>query len=77
MFSVLNRFFGTAADTGHTMGTFISPMGFAVYKPDVTERTNFFTQAAGYTGIRDMKFSCMYKKRIKQTVYDSAVHFIH
>ena len=32
VFSILNHFLGTAADTGHTVGTFISPMGFAVYK---------------------------------------------
>lgn len=41
VFSILNHFLGTAADTGHTVGTFISPMGFAVYKHFCKKITDF------------------------------------
>lgn len=76
MFSILNRLTGTAANTSHAMRTMLFPHRLSVFKPNVFQRTNIAAFSAGNTGVSGIKFFCVNKRRIKNSIHNATVYLI-
>ena len=76
VFSVLDRLTGTAADTGHTVGTVLSPDRLPIFKTDIVQRTDPDAFSTGNAGIGGTELFCMYKQYVKQVVCNAAAHLI-
>ena len=77
MLPIFNRFFGAAADTGHTMGTVVFPYGSAVFQMYILKRTDACAFSAGNTVGCGIKFLCMDEHRVEEDIYYAAVYFIN
>ena len=73
MFSVLNRFFGTAADTRHAVGTLLPPHRFSALYANVVKRTHSGAPAAGNAAVGRIKLFGVDNQRIKNIVSQTAV----
>ena len=72
LFSVLNGFRRTIADTGHAVGAVAAPDRLAVLDGDVVRRAERGTLPAANAGIADSERLCLYAERVKDRIHGAA-----
>ena len=61
MLTIFDRFFRTAADTSHAVGTLIVPDWLSIFHMDIVQRTHIHAFAAGNTFAGNVEFLRMHE----------------